>query len=130
MTKARYIPLALAAAIAAGGVGSALAQNTGQDDTRGEPSELAVLQGAKISLSEAIGIAEKEAGGKAVEAGIDDENGQYAFEVEVLGSSAEQEVLIDPATGKVTKIAKADQDEGDEGDEGAKGEGAENEDDD
>lgn len=130
MTKARYIPLALAAAIAAGGVGTALAQNTGQNDTRGEASELAALQGAKVSLSEAIGIAEKEAGGKAVEAGIDDENGQYAYEVEVLGSDAEQEVLIDPASGKVTKIAKADQDEGDESDEGAKDEGAENEDDD
>lgn len=126
MTKARYIPLAVAAAIMAGGAGTALAQNAGQNDA----SELAALQGAKVNLAEAIGIAEKEAGGKAVGAGIEDENGQYAYEVEVLGSNGEQEVLIDPASGKVTKIAKADQDEGDEGDEGAKDEGAENEDDD
>lgn len=129
MNKSRYIPLALIAALTAGGVGTTLAQSsstTGAPAEQSDAMELAALAGAKVSLTEAIAIAEKEGGGKAVDAGFEDENGSYAYEVEVLGPNGEQTLLVDGQSGKVTKVAQnADDDDQDEGDEGAEDEGSE-----
>ncbi len=131
MMKSRYIPLALIAALTAGGVGAALAQSsatTGAPAVQSDATELAALEGAKVSLTDAIAIAEKEGGGKAVDAGFEGENGSYAYEVEVLGANGEQTVLVDAQSGKVTKVAQNadDNDDQDEGDEGAEREGSEN----
>ena len=131
MNKSRYIPLVLIASLTAGGIGTALAQSSGTPAAPAEQSdamELAALQGAKVSLADAIAIAEKEGGGKAVDAGFEDENGSYAYEVEVLGANGEQTVLVDANSGKVTKVAQNadDNQDQDEGDEGAEDEASEN----
>ena len=89
---------------------------------RSEAAELAAIEGAKISLADAIAAAEKEFGGKAVEAGIEDENGALAYEIELLGPNGEQKVAVDTQTGKATEMA-ADAEEGDD-DEGGENEDA------
>lgn len=129
MNKSRYIPLAVAAAIAAAGIGTAFAQTpatkTGQAE-QSDAMEVAALEAAKVSLTDAIAIAEKEVGGKAIDAGFEDENGTYAYEVEILGAKGEQTVLVDADSGKVTNVAQNDDDgDQDEGDEGAEDEGSE-----
>lgn len=130
MNKSPYISLALIAALTAGGVGMAFAKSSG---TNGSPTEqsdalkLAALADAKVSITDAIAIAEKDGGGKAVDAGFADENGSYAYEVEVLDTNGEQTVLVDAQSGKVTKVAQKanDNDDQDEGDTGAEDEGSE-----
>lgn len=131
MIKSRYVPLTLIAALTVGGVGTALAQSSSTTTAPAEQSdamELAAREGAKVSLADAIAIAEKEGGGKAVDAGFEDENGSYVYEVEVLGANGEQTVLVDANSGKVTKVARNadDNDDQDEGDEAAEDEASEN----
>ena len=71
-----------------------------------DEAELAAINTAKISLSDAIGLAEKEAGGRAVEAEIDEDGDRvFYYEVEVITpDGGEKEVLIDMNTGKIIKI--------------------------
>ena len=102
MSINKIIPLALAGTVALVGV-SGLAFAKGDDN---EAAEKAALSSATISLKQAIEIAEKEIGGKAVESGVDDEDGKtFYYEIEVQApDGTEKEVLIDMKTGKVAKI--------------------------
>jgi len=75
----------------------------------------AMLQ-AKVTLTEAIATAEKEAGGKAVSASIDDNDGALLIGVVVAQSDRTQKVLIDAQTGKVVKV-NANGEDGDDGEE-------------
>lgn len=67
--------------------------------------ELAGLDSSPTTLAAAIGTAEQQVGGKAVEAGYENENGQMLFEVEVAKDKTVHKVEIDAATGKVVKVA-------------------------
>ena len=67
--------------------------------------ELAKLDSSPTTLAAAIGTAEQQVGGKAVEAGYENENGQMLFEVEVAKDKTVHKVEIDAATGKVVKVA-------------------------
>jgi len=123
MIKSRYIPLALAAALAAGGVGTALAQNastTGETEQT-DAMEMAALQSAKVSLAEAVAAAEKDVGGKAIDAGFETEKGQQGYEVEVMSANGSQTVLVDAQTGAVTKMPAEDQDDQKGGEAGEDG---------
>ena len=71
-------------------------------------TELAKLASSPTTLAAAIGTAEQQAGGKAVEAGHENENGQMLFEVEVATDKTVHQVKIDAATGKVVKVANAE----------------------
>lgn len=71
-------------------------------------TELAKLASSPTTLAAAIGTAEQQVGGKAVEAGYENENGQMLFEVEVAKDKSVHEVKIDAATGKVAKVANAE----------------------
>ena len=69
-----------------------------------EAKELKLFSQAKISLTEAIKLAEKKVvGGKAMEAELDDESNTVQFEIEVLKDGKVHEVLVDGITGKVVK---------------------------
>ncbi len=82
--------------------GSALAaSDTAKDIQR--------LSEAKISLVDAIGIAEKHIGGKAIDADLDTSLGKVVYDVSVIKDTAEHEVRIDAITGDVI-TAKIDKD--------------------
>ncbi|RZA07362.1 MAG: hypothetical protein EOP11_07900 [Proteobacteria bacterium] len=56
---------------------------------------------AKISIIEAINIAQKEKAGTAVSAELDDKRGATIYEVEVLSGGKLFEIKLDAASGKV-----------------------------
>ena len=95
--------LAVATIVALGG-----AAGIAQAGEKPDAAEMAKLIAAKTSLSQAIAIAEKETGGKAIDAGFDNEDGTMSLEIEVLKDNAVSKVIIDADTGKVLKVAAAD----------------------
>lgn len=80
--------------------GSAMASDKAKDIQR--------LSEAKISLVDAIGIAEKHIGGKAIDADLDSDFGKVVYDVSVIKDTTEHEVRIDAVTGDVigTQIDK------------------------
>jgi uncharacterized membrane protein YkoI len=71
----------------------------------------AAQQNAKISLVEAINIAEQATGGKSSEAEFEMEDGQAIYEVEVrMTDGTEIEVEIDAQSGTVLKQETEDDD--------------------
>lgn len=93
----------------------------GDSDTD-EASELTALQGAKVTLLQAITAAEGQ-GGKALSAEYAQEDGTLAIEVEMADASGKTvDLKVDAVTGQVMA---ADSDEGDEdGENGESGEGS------
>jgi uncharacterized membrane protein YkoI len=87
--------LALAGLLAAGTLGAAHA--AGQD----EDQEATALQGAKVSLIQAITTAEQQTGGQAFDAGVDKKGGQTRIAVETNGPKGVQTVTIDAQSGQV-----------------------------
>jgi len=87
--------LALAGLLAAGTLGAAHA--AGQDEDR----EATALQGAKVSLIQAIATAERQTGGQAFDAGADVRDGQPRITVETNGPKGVQTVVIDAQNGQV-----------------------------
>jgi uncharacterized membrane protein YkoI len=63
--------------------------------------EAAAIAKASVSLAEAVSIAEKHVGGKAVRAQYADQHGQWVFEIEVVKGKGAMDVTVDAATGKV-----------------------------
>ena len=92
MNIERTLPIALAALVAAGGI--AYAQNQNNDN--------ATLAGMKVTLQQAIGTAESQAGGRAVSADASQHAGATSVEVEVAGPQGVKTVTVDGRTGKVT----------------------------
>jgi uncharacterized membrane protein YkoI len=87
--------LALAGLLAAGTLGAARA--AGHDEDR----EARALQGAKVSLIQAITTAEQQTGGRAFDAGVDTKGGQTRIAVETNGPKGVQTVTIDAQSGQV-----------------------------
>jgi hypothetical protein len=102
----RHIVLVMAGTIGASGLGLAGAAHAQVKET--PTDEAAVMTNAKITLSQAISAAEQSAGGKSVGSGIEDQDGNVFFEVEVLKDGSRQKVLVDTQSGKVVKTAAAD----------------------
>jgi|GEM_PF-540041 len=87
-----------------------------------EAKELQLFRLAKISLSEAIEVAEQKVGGEAVEAELDDESDAVQFEVEVLKDGKIHKVMVDGETGHILKVSLDDESsEADENGEGVEG---------
>ena len=105
--KPKLISAALVAALAVGGAGAAFAsmkREAAEPVKTREVSDAAAMAQAKISLTEAIAIAERRTGERAFEAALEAEDGQVAYEVAVLSGSAGQEVLVDARSGAVLKV--------------------------
>ncbi|MFB7709755.1 PepSY domain-containing protein [Streptomyces sp. NPDC056105] len=79
---------------------STASRGTGHDDDRAEHATQ--LKTAKVTASDAIATALKSVPGTAVSAELDDANNRVVWEVEVLNGTTWHDVLVDPATGKVT----------------------------
>jgi uncharacterized membrane protein YkoI len=71
-------------------------------DEHGHNRNTAMLQ-SKVSLAEAITIAEKETGGKAIRAGTDEEDGAILIKVSVAQNGNIKKVFLDPQTGAIVK---------------------------
>jgi uncharacterized membrane protein YkoI len=67
-----------------------------------DKAELTGLHNAKVALAQAVGMAEKHANGKAIDAGLEERNGKVAYEIEIVKNGAIQTVMVDPASGQVT----------------------------
>lgn len=96
MTKKTIASLALAGLLAAGAVaGTAVAADRDGDQ------EAKALQGAKVSLTQAIATAEQQTGGRAYDAGVDTKSGQTRIVVETNGPKGVQTVAVDAQSGQV-----------------------------
>jgi uncharacterized membrane protein YkoI len=63
----------------------------------------AKLTGAKTTLAQAIGVAEQNTNGKAIEAEVDEDTGGIHYEVTVLVGDDTREVEVDGSTGEILK---------------------------
>jgi uncharacterized membrane protein YkoI len=102
MLRRKIVPIAVFAALAAGGVNAAAADEGANESN--EPSEIASVLSAKVTLGQAISTAETETGAKAVESGLENHDGAMVYTIKVAKGDTVQTVLVDPNTGKVTKV--------------------------
>ena len=89
-------------------VGSAINLTQANETKDKEVNELQLFSQAKITLQEAIKVAEQKTGGKAIEAEIDDDSAAVQYEVEIVKEGKVHEVIIDGKTGKVLKVSLED----------------------
>jgi uncharacterized membrane protein YkoI len=89
------VAIALAGALFLGLAGPTSAENS--DEAREETA----LQGTKLTLSQAISIAEHQTGGKAFDAGVDVDHGKPRIVVETNGTSGVQTVVVDAESGQI-----------------------------
>ena len=93
--------VAVLGVLAIGGASAALARESHQTD------EAAIYEQVKLTLGDAIAAAERQTGGRAVEAKLENEHGVVAFEVEVMKDRAFQKVVIDAKSGQIVKAGAA-----------------------
>lgn len=103
--------LVMAAGIATAG-GLAYAKTTS-----GENDAVTDLSNAKISLTQAIGAAESQSGGKATKAELEGERGSVRYQVEVVTPDNKVfDVQVDAADGKVLSSKQDQADRGEKED--------------
>ncbi len=85
-------------------LGTAALINTALAASSDEKLEATALQGVKITLTEAIAIAEQRTGGQAFDAGADVKSGSPRIAVETNGSHGIQTVTVDARSGQVISI--------------------------
>ena len=88
--------IALAGVLVLGLAGPTFAANSDE-----EVREETALQGLKLTLSQAISIAEHQTGGKAFDAGVDVDHGKPRIVVETNGTKGVQTVIIDTESGQI-----------------------------
>lgn len=94
--KAKFTNVALAGLFAAGALaGTAFAAD------HSERREETALQNAKVTLPQAIAIAEQQTGGKAFDAGVDIKHAHTGIAVETNGPKGVQTVIVDAQSGQV-----------------------------
>ena len=62
---------------------------------------MTALKSAKITLREAVALAEKAGGGRALNAGLEQVRGRAVWEILVQDATKPQQIHIDPVTGKI-----------------------------
>jgi uncharacterized membrane protein YkoI len=75
-----------------------------RDDQREEEAALAALAASPTTLASAIAAAERETGGRAVEAALADQYGSMFFKVKLVKDGILSRAQIDPASGKVVTV--------------------------
>jgi uncharacterized membrane protein YkoI len=113
MLRSKFIPAAMIAVMAVAGSGAAFAASGSKrhhEEAKNEQVEIDAILKAKTSLAQAIATAEQQTGGKAIETGLENEDGVMAYEIEVANGTTVQKVLVDLDSGQVTKVVAADAD--------------------
>ena len=87
--------------VAAAILATAIIGRTALTADRDGDREAAAMQGAKVSLTQAIATAEQQTGGGAYDAGVDVKGGQTRIAVETNGPKGVQTVTIDAQSGQV-----------------------------
>lgn len=99
--SATLIGLAALATLSLAGV-SAVAEQ------RDDAQELQRLESSRMSLAEAIQVAEKQFNGKAVSASLDMKQATTTFVVEIMSAKGSQSVAVDTETGKLAIVQMKD----------------------
>ncbi len=113
MFGSKILSVTMAAAVILGGACAAFAANN--DGESNDRDEISATVNAKTSLTQAIAAAEQETGGKAIDAGVENQDGAMAYEVEVIKDNTVHKVLVALDTGKVIKVMPADTEHGEDG---------------
>ena len=66
-----------------------------------EDNDARPILNTKLSLVQAIGAAEQHAGGRAIRAELENENGRIVYGVEVVGKTQVTDVKIDANSGQI-----------------------------
>jgi uncharacterized membrane protein YkoI len=93
----------------------AIGHTAARAETSRDAAEIAALRNATTSLGQAIATAEHAAGGKAIDASLDNDNGTMSYRIDILKNKSIETVRIDLGTGQVRKIAPADAEPGEGG---------------
>jgi uncharacterized membrane protein YkoI len=96
MKHSVIMPATLAALLITG-----LLAGTAYSANRDIDPEATALQGAKVTLAQAIGTAEHMTGGRAYDAGVNTKGDQVQIVVETNGPKGVQTVAIDGQSGQV-----------------------------
>ena len=70
----------------------------------GDRKEIEHLANAKITLIQAVEIAEKASSGKAFDASIEDDTSQPEFEVKVVKDNVVHKIMVNGIDGKVLNM--------------------------
>jgi uncharacterized membrane protein YkoI len=70
---------------------------------REDKAELAGLRTAKTTLAQATATAERQSGGKAIDAGLEETRGKVAYEVEIVKDRRVRTLTVDPGNGQVAQ---------------------------
>jgi uncharacterized membrane protein YkoI len=100
MFAKKLIPATLAAVIALGTAGVAFADSEDNENSK----EITAVLNAKTSISQAIAAAEKQTGGRAMKADVDDDEDVHLYKIRIVEKDKVSEVLVDPASGEVTQL--------------------------
>ncbi len=92
--KRKLVYLIAFAALSGTAMGSAYAADVMENDAM-------AIKTAKISLTQAVTVAEQHVVGKAARAEFEKHKGQWVFDVEVVGDKKVMDVKVDPESGKV-----------------------------
>jgi uncharacterized membrane protein YkoI len=96
----KLIPATLAACIALGITGVAFADSEDNENAK----EISAVLDAKTSITQAITAAEKHTGGRAVKADMEDDQDFQQYEIRIVSKDKVSEVLINTASGEVTRV--------------------------
>jgi uncharacterized membrane protein YkoI len=111
--------IAIPALIMAAGIATAAGLAYAKSDAV-ENDAIADLAKAKITLTQAVGAAEAQSGGKATKAELEGERGAVVYQVEVVTADSKVfDVKVDAADGKVlsSKQDQADRGENEDNDD-------------
>ncbi len=72
-----------------------------------EDGDAQAVLNTKLSLVQAVGAAEQHAGGRAIRAELENDNGRIVYGVEVIGRNQVTDVKIDANSGQIVS-AQAD----------------------
>jgi uncharacterized membrane protein YkoI len=74
---------------------------------REDKAEIGALKSAKTSLTDAVTVAEQKGSGKAIDAGLEEHGGKFAYEVETVKDGRTQRAMVDPQSGKLLAATDA-----------------------
>ena len=90
------------AAVAGLSAGVGIGVVSAAEERRDDAGEMTAFTQAKLTLTDAVVVAERETGGRAYEAGFDTEAGKATYEIEtVAADGGRRELRIDAVTGAV-----------------------------
>lgn len=110
-------PVLAAAALAASAIAIGGHAYAASDSNAADQAEMQAALAAKVTMTQAVEVAESKSGGKAMEAVFSAENGKPGYEVTTVSKDgAEHNLFVDASTGDAMKsTASAEKEKDDDG---------------